>query len=313
MLPDTVKPMEPVLIQEPPEGNSFLHSVKWDGVRQLLFLDAGSLWIHNRKLRSRTAVYPELGVIREMAAGTGMVFDGEVIALNEDGKPDFQRVMSRDNCKSKETVRIKMEALPVYYCIFDLLYYRGQSIMELPLSERLELLAEVLPQPKPPIQLVEHLRDGETLFQRTRELGLEGVVSKEISGSYLPGTKSRLWLKAKHYRDAIVTVGGFTVKNGVLNALSVGTYGEDGKLYYLGNVATGISQAELTVLNKELRRAIEPVSPFADFNKKTPAQFWTMPLLRLRVKYLELTSDGRLRQPVVQGFVPLDSPDAILF
>jgi bifunctional non-homologous end joining protein LigD len=308
LLPHTIKPMEPVLTQEPPERSSFLHSVKWDGVRQLLYLESRNMWIHNRKLRDRTGIYPELEAIRDMAKSTGLVFDGEVVALNKKGRPEFQRVMVRDSCKASRVARDLVEAVPIYYCIFDLLFYKGESIMGLPLTKRLELLREVLPNPRPPIQLVEHLREGGALFQRTKELGLEGVVSKEASGRYLPGTKSRLWLKSKHYRDMIVCVGGFTVKNDFLNALSVGAFGEDGNLYYLGNVATGLTQADLTVLDKELRGFVSPTSPFVNFNEKAPTQFWTLPVMRLRVKYLELTSQGRLRHPVVLDFVSADSP-----
>lgn len=306
MLPEAIKPMEPLLTQEPPEGDSFLHGVKWDGVRQIAYLDRDSLRIHNRKLRDRTEIYPELQSIREMASGTGFVFDGEVIALDETGKPNFQRVMQRDNCKTAEAARGAQQAVSIFYMIFDLLYYKGQSIMEFPLVERLALLEEVLPNPSPPVQVVEHLSDGRELFMRTGELELEGVVSKEANSHYLPGAKSKVWMKSKHFKDMEVVVGGFTVKNGFLNSLSIGAYRPDGRLHYLGNVAAGLSHSDLKTLDSQLRTSIQNNSPFANYSKRKSDQYWTTPLLTLKVKYFEITREGYLRHPVVLGFVFVD-------
>lgn len=303
MLPCIIKPMEPVIAQEPPARNLYLHSVKWDGVRQIVFLEEDNVRIHNRKLKDRTLIYPELHRLKGMVSGTGVVFDGEVIALNENGQPDFSRVMRRDNCKSEASVKAALPIVPVFYMIFDLLFYKGESIMDLPLSSRLEILNEVLPDPTAPIQLVEHLQDGQQLFQRTKELGLEGVVSKDSTSRYMPGTKSRIWVKSKHYKDMIVVVGGFTVKNGTLNSLSVGAYGKDDALHYLGNVATGLSQRDIAFLNEYLRKSIRAESPFAEQFRKSQGQYWTEPDLAIKVKYLEFTNDGHLRHPVIMGFV----------
>ena len=306
MLPKAIKPMEPVLTNEPPEGDNFLHSVKWDGVRQIVYLGRDNFRIHNRKIRDRTEIYPELQSVREMTSGTGFVFDGEVIALDERGRPNFQRVMRRDNCKTAESVRRAQQEVSIFYMIFDLLYYKGENIMEFPLVERLALLEEVLPNPSPPIQVVQHLSTGRELYVRTGELELEGVVSKEASSHYLPGAKSKMWMKSKHFKDMEVVVGGFTVKNGFLNSLSVGAYGQDGRLHYLGNVATGLSHSELKTLDSQLRTSIQSNSPFANYNQGKSAQYWTTPLLTLKVKYLEITQDGYLRHPVVLGFVSVD-------
>jgi bifunctional non-homologous end joining protein LigD len=312
VLPATIKPMEPVLKEKPPGEKKYLHSVKWDGVRQIVFLEQDGIRIHNRKLRDRTRIYPELQVLKEMASETGVVFDGEVIALNEKGQPDFARVMRRDNCRSQQAIKAVQREVPVFYMIFDLLYHKGESIMHLPLSQRLEILDRVLPNPVPPVQIVEHVSGGSQLFERTRELGLEGVVSKDGTSRYLPGTKNRIWVKSKHYKDITVVVGGFTVKNGGLNSLSVGAYGEDNRLYYLGNVATGLRQADIDYLDKELRNFVCDTSPFTNFRKKSENQFWVMPGLTLKIKYLEMTSDGHLRHPVIMGFVSADPTDCRL-
>ena len=303
VLPVIIKPMEPVLVEKPPTDETYLHSVKWDGVRQIVYVEQDEVRIHNRKLRDRTQTYPELQVLKDQTACKGVVFDGEVIALNEQGRPDFARVMRRDNCRSKMAVQAMQREVPIFYMVFDLLYYKGESIMHLPLSQRLEILQSVLPNPEAPVQIVDHRPGGTQLFERTEELGLEGVVSKDSSSSYLPGAKSRLWLKSKHFKEMNVVVGGFTVKNGTLNSLSIGAYGEDNRLYYLGNVAAGLSQAEIDYLDKKLRKFICRTSPFANFCKKSRDQYWVRPNLVLSVKYLEMTSTGRVRHPVVMGFV----------
>lgn len=304
MIPEKIVPMEPVLEERPPEKNNYLHSVKWDGVRQLVYVTREGIRIHNRKLRDRTHVYPELHLLEKLTTVNDVVFDGEVVALNEEGKPDFSLVMRRDNCRSPDAVKKGMERVPVFYMIFDLLFHKGESIMQLPITSRLELLEKVLPEHTSGIQLVPHQENGQVLFQVTGELGLEGVVSKDKDSRYLPGVKSRLWIKAKHFKEMVVTVGGFTTKGGILNSLSVGVFGqEDGLLYYLGNVSSGLSERDISLLDQELRKSIQPDSPFGNYCKRKANQFWVIPRLNLKVRYLELTGDFRLRHPVIVGFI----------
>lgn len=305
MLPESIVPMEPVLVSRPPEEADYLHSVKWDGVRQLVFISSSGVRIQNRKLRDRTDVYPELHEIKKMVSSRGVVFDGEVIALNEYGKPDFAQVMRRDNCRSESAVARGRIEVPIFYMIFDLLFYRDESIMHLPLTNRLELLQEVLPSPRGIIQLVGHEKDGNSLFEKTRDLGLEGVVSKEAGSKYHPGAKNKAWVKAKHFKEMAVVVGGFTTRGGVLNSLSAGVYGPDEELYYLGNVSTGLSNKDLIFLDTELRKHQLSSSPFANLQKKAPNQVWTDPRLTLRVKYLEITREFRLRHPVIISFISI--------
>jgi len=304
LLPEKIVPMEPVLEARPPEKDNYLHSVKWDGVRQLVYVTRQGIRVHNRKLRDRTYVYPELHLLKKLTRVNDVVLDGEVVALNEEGRPDFSLVMRRDNCGSPGAVEKGMERVPVFYMVFDLLYHKGENIMQLPLTSRLELLGKVLPEQTSGIQLVPHQEDGQILFQVTGELGMEGVVSKDKDSRYLPGAKSRLWIKAKHFKEMVVTVGGFTTKRGILNSLSVGAFGEDDQVfYYLGNVSSGLSEADISLLDRELRKSIQSDSPFGNYGKKKANQFWVIPRLNLKVRYLELTGDLRLRHPVIVGFI----------
>lgn len=302
MLPATLAPMEPISCTKVPEGDEFLHSVKWDGVRQLVFIDHTGVRIQNRRLHDRTATYPELRVLAKIVRGSGLVLDGEIIALDSRGKPNFQQVMKRDFVRDETTAKKLMLTIPVSYMIFDLLYHHGEPVMHLPLIKRLELLQEVIPSTLEAIQLVPVYEDGKLLFTKTREFGLEGVVSKEKDGLYYPGRKHKTWVKVKHYRELPVVVGGFTTKEGLLNSLLVGAY-QDDRLIYLGRAATGLSREELLLLRRELPKLKVETSPFANFQKKDRSTTWVAPVLSLRVRYAELTEEGELRHPTILGFL----------
>jgi len=273
MLPSKIIPMEPVLVKEPPPGPEYVHSIKWDGVRALVYVSSRGVRIHNRRLNDRTATYPELQGIFRMVRAKELVFDGEIIALNKQARPSFGLVMKRDSVRTEKAARKLMHSLPVYYMIFDLLYYKGESIMERPLFERLELLNGVFVEDSISFQIVGVEEDGRSLFERTRSLRLEGVVSKKKDSGYLRGVKSVLWLKAKHFKDMNVVAGGFTTRNGRLNALSIGAYSGE-HLIYLGNVSSGLTNHDLVSLDRELRKLEQPRSPFANFSTRSPSYHW---------------------------------------
>lgn len=304
MLPAKIKPMEPVSENLPPGDQAFVHSVKWDGVRAVVFVSSQGVRIQNRNLNDRTAVYPEIHEISQLVTLKEMVFDGEIIVLNKDSRPSFHLVMKRDAVQGEWAAKRAMVSLPVHYMIFDLLYFNGKRVMDMPFLHRLELLNKAIPKVTGTIQVVENEEDGTSLFHRTRVLGLEGVVSKKRDSKYLPGVKSREWVKAKHFKDMDVVVGGFTTRNGRLNSLCVGAYSGD-NLLYLGNVSSGLSSLELENLDRELRHLQQPENPFANLPIKNAPWYWVVPALTLKVKYLELTGDGRLRNPVVEGFLTL--------
>jgi len=312
-----IKPMEPLLVDNVPADSKYIHSVKWDGVRQLVFVTGEQVRIHNRKLNDRTDTYPEIWqiskILNKKFVERQVVFDGEVVAIDKKGKPNFAQVMKRDFVRSQDTATKLMNVIQVTYFIFDILYINGENIMSHSIKERLSILHELINvnQTNHLFQIVDHIEDGNSLFNTTKELGLEGIVSKDINSIYHQGKKHHDWLKVKHIKDINVVIGGFTVKNQRVNALSLGVY-TGNELIYIGNVANGLSISDIQLLTSELKLLQINSSPFHNYNNKGKEQFWVHPKLTLKVNYLEFTDDGRLRHPSVQGFLTIAAMDCRL-
>ncbi|OEF98591.1 non-homologous end-joining DNA ligase [Desulfuribacillus alkaliarsenatis] len=309
ILPCSILPMEPLSAEKVPSGSDYIHSVKWDGVRQLVYLENKTVRIHNRKLNDRTQTYPELHRLNNFITGDGIVIDGEVVAII-DGRASFNRVMKRDFVRTLETANRLQKTIPITYMAFDLLYYNGESTMDMGLQERLELLTNIVVETNDFFQITNHIDTGHELFKVTKDLHLEGIVSKHKNSTYKAGKKHMDWFKVKHFRDLNVVVGGYTYKNNLVNSLSVGAY-NDGGLFYLGNAATGLNMDEIKMLTKELVKLQRDSSPFTNL-KAAKNQFWVEPKLTLKVSYLEITEEGRLRHPTIEGFLAISPEDCTL-
>jgi bifunctional non-homologous end joining protein LigD len=312
MLFSPFQPMEPLPAAEVPVNERYLFQVKWDGVRILAHVGGGRVLLHNRKLRERTHHYPELDRLHALCA-TDAVLDGEMVALRN-GKPSFPLILERDLVNpaaagGKEKVRRLMSRVPVFYMVFDLLYYNGRSLLDQPLDQRRERLCDLL-QEDESILPVESFGDGVLLFSAIREQGMEGVVAKERLSSYRPGRKHGSWLKIKYRLQQLVVIGGYTLKNGQINALLAGAYHE-GRYLYLGRVASGLSGRDLAELTPYLRESGQSEPPFvnatADRDKR-----WVTPRLTALVEFQEWTEDLRMRQPVILGFTKDNPQQAIL-
>ncbi|OEH85804.1 hypothetical protein BHU72_03215 [Desulfuribacillus stibiiarsenatis] len=316
MFPKIIYPMEPQSSEVVPTDANYLHSVKWDGVRQLVFVSQEGVRIQNRQTHDRTSTYPELHQLKQISNGKEMVFDGEVISL-KDGKPNFSKVMKRDFVRSEAVAKKLNKTYPITYMIFDLLYIDGKNLMQRTLGERLELLQQVIQEQNENIQIVSHINNGEALYQTTQSIGLEGIVSKHKESFYHQGEKRKDWLKIKHIKDINVVIGGYTVKNELLNSLAVGVYHQvEGinhrKFIYIGNVSTGLNMQEIRLLNQELKKVHVLTSPFVNYKKDKLNQYWVEPMFTLKVNYLEFTDEGRLRHPTIQGFLTIPAQDCIL-
>ncbi|WP_082416029.1 ATP-dependent DNA ligase [Numidum massiliense] len=296
-------PMEPKRGEIIPSGSDWIAQIKWDGVRLLTYYDGARLQLFNRKKRERTQHYPELTDIRNYCRAKSVILDGEVIALGPDGKPSFHEVMRRDGIRRLERVPRMRQLVPVTFMIFDLLYADGSSLCRLPLHKRLELL-ETLVTPNECVQLVSSYADGVSLFNVMKENDMEGIVMKQRESPYVAGTKSDRWLKIKNYHDLIAVIGGFTVRDQVVNALLLGLYDADGRLWYIGHAGTGkLSQAEWRTLTALLHPTVTTEQPFANRPERHRDAYWVRPTVAVKVTYIEWTPGGALRQPSVQSVV----------
>ncbi|MDQ0401980.1 ATP-dependent DNA ligase [Streptomyces sp. NPDC000349] len=277
------------------------YETKQDGQRVVVYLPGdGSLLLRARSGHDITAAYPELAPLATALGATPAVLDGEVLALDEQGRADFQLLQSRMGLAHAPARAARRAAkVPVHLVLFDALHLAGASLLRLPYTGRRERLTDLGlagPAWSTPAALVGH---GAQALRATREHGLEGLVCKRLDSVYEPGVRSRAWIKIRNMRSEDVVVGGWLPGRGRLTglpgALLVGQRA-GGRLRYVGGVGTGWSAAERAELAALLGAAATDVCPF-DPVPVMPGARWVVPRLVGEVRYSTRTRDGMLRQP----------------
>jgi bifunctional non-homologous end joining protein LigD len=304
---------------EVPESGTddWAYEIKWDGVRVLGYADRGKWCMLSRRLEDVRARYPELEEIADVLKDHSAIVDGEVVALDDEGRPRFQLIQSRMGLTSPAAVKAKAKQQPVDYVIFDLLHLDGHCVRDLPYLERRELL-EGLGLDGPRWRVPSYRLDGgPDLLEAARRQGLEGIVSKRADSSYRPGKRTGEWIKTRVWQRQEFAIGGYIPGEGSrakrVGSLLVGYYdkrrselrkGEEQILHFAGGVGSGLKEDDLEFLTKELRRRERPDSPF-DVGKPTgpKARFavWCEPELVCEVSWTEWTNQGTLRQPAFKG------------
>ncbi len=299
-LDSLIKPMEPRSYPRPFASKNHRFQIKWDGVRMMAFVGQGGTRLQNRKLRDRSRQYPEILRLPALLHCRQAVLDGEMVVLHR-GKPSFPRIMERDLATRDTAIARLARVLPATYAVFDLLMLDGNDLTGCPWWERQARLREVL-EPGPEVHLTENFEDGPALFQAVTALGLEGIVGKELDSPYLPGRKSRHWLKIKSRRCLLCVVGGYTRSGERVGALLVGAFRER-ELYYLGRVGSGLSERDLLALGEFFEGITTSTPPFVNPPHLAKGTFrWVEPRLTVMVEFQEWTEDMKLRAPVVAGF-----------
>lgn len=295
--------------------------IKWDGVRVVATTrrpgsgEPGSTRLVSRNGNDVTAAYPELASLWERVLARNAVLDGEVVAFDSAGRPSFQRLQQRMHVRGEAAVERLRREVPVRLMIFDLLAVDGESICDLPLSERSRRLEDVLV-PGGSIALSEGVvGEGVAYFEAAREMGLEGLVAKRLASPYRPGARSRDWRKLKVRRRASVVIGGWApgsgARAGQLGSLLVGCW-QERRLRYLGRVGTGFDADELRRLGRLLDERAVGTPPFADVRRVPSGARFVTPDLVCRVEYGDVTDDGLLRAPSYKGLVPDADPKGCL-
>jgi bifunctional non-homologous end joining protein LigD len=283
-----------------PSGEAWTHEVKWDGVRALTDVRDGTLRMTSRNENAITIAWPELST--SPLEDRDLLVDGEIIALNDRGLPDFRTLQERMHVRKATTAARLADAVPAIYMVFDLLRLDGSDLTGQPLEERRAALAGLgldgswqVPAP---------YDDGAMLFDATLAQGLEGIVSKRRTSTYRPGERSPHWQKFAHRHRLSYVVGGWRPQEGTsdrLAALLVGEPTPDG-LVYRGRVGSGIGPKQGAVLTELVAVLGRSDSPFADEVPRVDAQGtrWLEPVL-----VVDIDTHGRgyerLRQPSFQG------------
>ncbi|MFE9751410.1 non-homologous end-joining DNA ligase [Saccharothrix saharensis] len=303
-----IAPMLAVLGEPPADATGLAVEMKWDGYRSLAYA-AG----HNVRLTSRNGTpmieaYPEVRVLSDLVAGRRVILDGEIVALDEHGYPDFGLLQQRPRTAPRGIRRAGLP--PVAYYAFDLLHLDGRSLLDAPYTERRALLTDLALPGQHAIQVPPYWLDTPaTLLHVAAQYDMEGIVIKKASSRYEPGRRSRSWIKVPLRRTQDVVIGGYTPGTGhrarTLGALLVGAHDQHGALRYLGHVGTGTGWTDrtLTALTTRLTTLATPSCPFADEVPRDHARdaLWVRPELVGEVAFRGLTTAGRLRHPSFKG------------
>lgn len=278
------------------------YEIKWDGVRVLSYLRAGSVHLESRNLRDITARYPELHGLA-VAAGCDAVLDGEVVAFDHEGRPSFQTLQQRMHLANSADVARRVSDVPVIYLIFDVLWVDGTTTMGLEFRDRRQVLEQLdlsgpswrVPASQP--------GGGAELLSASVAQGLEGVIAKRLDSTYEPGRRSRSWVKVKNVGRQEVVIGGWIPgeggRSGRIGALLIGVHDNLG-LRFAGKVGTGFTDRMLDELANRFAPLQRDSSPFAD-SVPWRGAIWLEPTLVADVEFTEWTRDGTLRHPSFKG------------
>jgi bifunctional non-homologous end joining protein LigD len=310
---DTVRPMLASKGTYVPRGDEWVHEVKWDGVRALTDVRDGKLRMYSRNGNDITIAWPELST--SPLGDRDLLVDGEIIALNEHGLPDFRMLQDRMHLRNAQTARRLSASNPATYMVFDLLRLDGEDLTGLTWEERRARLEGLGLDSSWQVPAV--YDDGQMLHDATLAQGLEGVVSKRRSSKYFPDRRTDSWLKLAHRLSASYVVGGWRPQEGSragnLAAVLVGEMTPDG-LLYRGRVGSGIGPKAGAQLTKLLAGRDRDDSPFDDEVPKVDAlgTHWVEPFLVVEVDSHATAKNQRLRQPSYRGVRADLSPEDLL-
>ena len=296
-LPDCIEPML-ARTGRPFDDPRFLFEVKWDGTRAMAFVDGGGkLRMLNRRRREISWRFPELSFLADLPAGT--VLDGEVVCLDKDGKPSFHALQTREHVSSPRRAAHSVAGCPATYIVFDQMYDRYRSVMDLPCTERLDLLrATVAAAANSRLVMSEGVvGDGKSFFDQAVERGLEGVVAKRLDSRYEPGRRSGAWVKVKRQLTIPCVVIGFVPEGkDDFGSLIIAAESETqaGELKCVGRVGSGFDAERRQRVNDYLYAHLRERPVIACKEKGQ----WVEPGLYCTVRCMERTADGHLRAPV---------------
>jgi bifunctional non-homologous end joining protein LigD len=303
-MPARIEPMHAEPAERVFDAPEWAWEPKLDGYRAIAFLEEGEVRIRSRRGQDLTPAFPRLAAQLGGQQVDRMILDGEIVALDESGKPSFQALQSRVQLKTAREISAAEGKTPAAFYCFDLLHFAGLSLRAAPYSDRRRWLEQCL-LPSPLVQLV-HVSDiGTDLLDASLASGFEGVIGKRRNSVYESGRRSGAWLKVKSTKSGDFLVGGYTAGKGVrarLGALLVGHRQPGGKLRYCSHVGSGFDEQTLADAMSRLAPLRTKDCPFAETPPLPKPTTWVEPKLVAEVKFQDWTADGALRAPVFLRF-----------
>jgi bifunctional non-homologous end joining protein LigD len=296
-MPSRLEPMLSTLADHAFSDPNWLFEVKWDGVRALAWIADGAVTLRSRTGADITARYPELASLPDAFAARQVVLDGEIVALDSQGRSDFERLQERMHVRAPDERLLSQ--IPVVYYIFDLLYCDGYDLRKAPLIGRKQLLQRLL-HASGKFRYSDHqVEHGKELFELAKESGLEGIVAKRVDSPYV-SERSTNWVKLKVTQTLDAVVGGWTAPRTAaipFGSLLLGLY-EGKKLRFIGHVGSGFDAKKLQELSGKLKELAVSSCPFDAVPETNEKPSWVSPALVARVKFGGWTQEHSLRHPV---------------
>ena len=248
----------------------------------------------------RSQQFPELRIPEQAFRASSGLFDGEIVCLEADGKPNFRDVIQRMQQKTEGAIERAKVKHPAVCYVFDCLYLDGRAIVNEPLARRREWVADAV-KTGSVFRVSEAFEDGGSLLEAVRGMGLEGIMAKRRDSAYLPGKRSESWLKIKTRQTIECVIIGYTQGEGdrqaAFGALHLAQLGNGG-LKYLGKVGTGFDERSLRAVFAELRKLTKTSRPIKEKPLHNTRSVWVEPRLMCEVAYASTTQNGMLREPV---------------
>ena len=306
--PQFIEPMKARLVDEPPKHGDWLYELKFDGIRAMAIKNDRKVSLVSRNGNKLDGRFPEIVEAVKNLPVREYVIDGEVVALDEDGRSSFQLLQG---------LEMEGRKAPLRFYVFELLQLDGKSLLGLPLEHRKQVLAKICENVGDPIRYSGEISgDVKSLLAEVKRRGLEGLIGKQRNSVYEPGRRSGAWIKLKCVNEQEFVIGGYTPPAGsrkYFGAILVGYY-EIGKLRFAGKVGSGFTEKSLSMLHKKFRGEEQDDCPFVDLPSKqggewvqgiTPSMMkkmhWVNPTFVAEIKFAEWTRDQKLRQPVFLG------------
>ena len=313
-----LEPMLAVPSALPAQPDRFAFEPKWDGMRALAQVRRGRLVIVSRNGIEQQARFPELAGIAKALRGHDAILDGEIVAFDAKGRPDFGRLQGRFGLQDAGDVRRQAAANPAHFLAFDLLWLDGKDLTRMPFSERRRALEALRFAGDSWATTPSHVGAGAEMLRMSRETGMEGVIAKRLDSPYVPGERSPAWLKVRNRARQEFVVGGWTegegARRGHFGSLLVGFHDaaapsrRSGKrprrghaFRFAGKVGSGYRTDDLELLQRALDRLATARNPFAALPPDIGPVHFAQPRLVVEVEFNGVSRHGLLRQPSFKG------------
>jgi bifunctional non-homologous end joining protein LigD len=308
-MPTEIHPMLATSINEPFDGAEWMFEIKWDGYRAIAFIDNGKVKLVSRNQNDLTERYPELKDLAEFVKAKTAILDGEVVALDDQGRPSFSLMQQRTGFRPGGRRAASNADVPVLYYAFDLLYLDGYDWRCVPLEDRKKKLAAILVSGDSLRYSDHYEKQGKALFEMARQKGLEGILAKKRDSIYQERRSSE-WLKIKITHRLECVIGGYTGPEGSrahFGSIVLGLYDKQGRLIHVGQAGSGFDQKSLDEISKLLQKRETKQKPFYGEVEALRKVTWVNPELVAEIEYAEWTegagggSGPKLRAPVFLG------------